>query len=266
MSGRPSIWLVGCGNMGGAMLNGWLASGINPDAIHVIDPNADALPSGVAYGATPPEGHSPDILVLAIKPQLLADVSPALPVTPSTMIVSILAGVEVETLSAALPGAAAYVRVMPNMPAAIGEGISAVYGPTLDAVGRDLVGGLIAPLGRVEWIEDEALFHGVTGVSGSGPAFVLRFVEALAAGGVAEGLSPDFALRLALETLAGSARLALSTGRSPHELVESVRSPNGTTHAGLNVMDASNFAEIVRQTVAATANRSRELADAARKA
>ena len=248
------------------MLNGWLASGIAPESVHVIDPNAGALPTGVAQGTSPPQGQSPDILVLAIKPQLLADVSPSLPVAPTTIVVSILAGVEVDTLSAALPGAAAYVRVMPNMPAAIGEGISAVYGPTLDAAGRGLVSGLIAPLGRVEWIEEEALFHGVTGVSGSGPAFVLRFAEALAAGGVAEGLSPDFALRLALETLAGSARLSLATGTPPHQLVESVRSPNGTTHAGLTVMDASDFAEIVRQTVAAAANRSRELADAARKA
>lgn len=262
----PSIWLVGCGNMGGAMLNGWLASGILPDAIQVIDPVARALPEGVKHGAAPPTGHAPDVLVLAIKPQMLADVGPSLRVSATTIIISILAGVEVETLSAVLPGAAGYVRVMPNMPAAIGEGISAVYGPMLDTAGMDLVGSLVSPLGRVEWIADEALFHGVTGVSGSGPAFVLRFAEALAAGGVAEGLSPDLALRLALETLAGSARLSLKAGTSPHDLVESVRSPNGTTHAGLTVLDTSDFADIVRRTVAATANRSRELADAARKA
>ena len=265
MTGRPSICLVGCGNMGGAMLNGWLASGVSPKSLYVVDPMASALPAGVGFGASPPAGQAPDVLVLAIKPQLLADVGPTLRVGAKTIVISILAGVEVDTLGGALPGAGDYVRVMPNMPAAIGEGISAVYGPTLDAAGKDVVSNLVAPLGRVEWIGDEALFHGVTGVSGSGPAFVLRFAEAMAAGGVGEGLSPDLALRLALETLAGSARLALETGKSPHDLAESVRSPNGTTHAGLNVMDGSDFAEIIRLTVSAAANRSRELADAARK-
>lgn len=266
MSAHPSICLVGCGNMGGAMLNGWLSSGTEPASVYVVDPMVRELPAGVRHGTTSPDGKSPDILVLAIKPQMLAEVGPTLRVGATTIVISILAGVEVETLSQVLPGAASYVRVMPNMAASIGEGVSAVYGPTLEILGKRLVEGLITPLGPVEWIADEALFHGVTGVSGSGPAFVLRFAEALAAGGAAEGLSPDFALRLALETLAGSARLALRTGKSPHELAESVRSPNGTTHAGLTVMDGSDFAEIVRQTVSATANRSRELAKASRKA
>lgn len=262
----PSIWLVGCGNMGGAMLNGWLASGIAPEAIHVIDPMAKGLPEGVAHGADVPADDAPDILVLAIKPQLLAEVGPKLRVGPQTTLLSVLAGVEVETLAAIIPGAGSYVRAMPNMAAAIGQGISAIFGPTLDADKRRQIEDLVAPLGVVEWIDDEALFHGVTGVSGSGPAFVLRFAQALAAGGVEEGLSPELALRLAMETLAGSARLALETGRAPQDLVESVRSPNGTTHAGLTVMDGSDFADVVRQTVAATARRSRELAEAARKA
>ena len=123
----------------------------------------------------------------------------------------------------------------------------------------------VAPLGRVDWVEDESLFHAVTGVSGSGPAFVLRFAEALAAAGVAEGLSPDLAQRLALETLAGTARLALQSDMSTSDLAETVRSPNGTTHAGLVVIDGSDFAEIVRQTIGAAATRSRELAAAAQK-
>ena len=261
-----SIWLVGCGNMGGAMLKGWLASGIAPANIHVIDPQAKRVPEGVALSGTSPIGSVPDVLVLAIKPQMLAEVGPSLPVTATTTVISILAGVEVAALEHALPGAGCYVRVMPNMPAAIGQGISAVFGNALDESRRDQVDRLVAPLGQVEWITDEALFHGVTGVSGSGPAFVLRFVEALAAGGVAEGLSPDLALRLALETVAGSAQLALETGEDPGKLVESVRSPNGTTHAGLVEMDQQGFSNIVRRTVAAAANRSRELAEAARNA
>ena len=262
----PSIWLVGCGNMGGAMLKGWLASGIAATDVLVIDPAARGLPDGVVSAPHAPDGRAPDTLVLAIKPQMLTEIGPTLTVLPSTTVMSILAGVEVRALSQTLPGAQAYVRVMPNMPAAIGEGVSVVFGPNLDGAGRARMEGLVAPLGHVEWVSDEALFHGVTGVSGSGPAYVLRFAEALAAGGIREWLPPELSLRLALETLAGSARLALASSASPGQLVESVRSPNGTTHAGLSVMDASDFATIVADTVSATANRSRELAAAARKA
>ncbi len=260
-----SIWLVGCGNMGGAMLQGWLASGVSAQSIHVIDPMAKSVPKGVRLSAEAPEGSAPDILVLAIKPQMLADVGPTLPVAATTIVISILAGVEITALATAMPGSGSFVRVMPNMPAAIGEGVSAVFGPSLDAEGRRRIDGLVAPLGRVEWVEDESLFHAVTGVSGSGPAFVLRFAEALIAAGIAEGLSPDLAQRLALETLAGTARLALQSHLGPGDLVETVRSPNGTTHAGLVVMDGSNFAEIVGQTIHAAATRSRELAAAAQK-
>ncbi len=261
----PSIWLVGCGNMGGAMLQGWLASGVHADTILVIDPLAKSAPAGVTLLAAPPADHVPDILVLAIKPQMLDDVGPTLPVSSTTTVVSILAGVEIASLASALPGAGAFVRVMPNMPAAIGEGVSAVFGPSLDAKGRKVIDALVAPLGRVEWVEEESLFHAVTGLSGSGPAFVLRFAEAMIAAGVAEGLSSDLAKRLALETLAGTARLAMQSDLSPCALVETVRSPNGTTHAGLVVMDGSDFAEIVGQTISAAATRSRELASAAQK-
>jgi pyrroline-5-carboxylate reductase len=261
----PSIWLVGCGNMGGAMLQGWLASGVAADTILVIDPAAKSTPVGVTLLAAPPADRVPDILVLAIKPQMLADVGPTLPVSSTTTVISILAGVEIASLASALPGAGAFVRVMPNMPAAIGEGVSAVFGPSLDAEGRKAMDALVAPLGRVEWVEDESLFHAVTGLSGSGPAFVLRFAEALIAAGVAEGLSPDLAKRLALETLAGTARLALQSDLSPGALVETVRSPNGTTHAGLVVMDGSDFAETVGKTISAAAKRSRGLALAAQK-
>jgi pyrroline-5-carboxylate reductase len=122
----------------------------------------------------------------------------------------------------------------------------------------------MTPLGHVEWVEDEDAFHAVTGVSGSGPAFVFRFIDALAKAGVLQGLSHPLALQLALETVAGSARLALSTGQAPSDLAEAVRSPNGTTHAGLTVLDASDLAELMAATVAAAAKRSRELANAAR--
>lgn len=263
MTAAPSIWLVGCGNMGGAMLRGWLAHGVHPDSILIIDPVAKNVPDGVRLVAAP-EGPAPDILVLAIKPQSLAHVALTLAVGPQTIVISILAGVETAVLAQRLPGARAYVRVMPNMPAAIGEGASAVFAPDLDAAGRAQVDQLVAPLGFATWVAEEDVFHAVTGVSGSGPAFVFRFIEALAAAGEAEGLSPALARQLALHTVAGSARLSLATDTAPAELAEAVRSPNGTTHAGLTVMDASDLRDLVRATVKATAQRSRELAEAAR--
>lgn len=265
MSG-PSIWLVGCGNMGGAMLKGWLASGVRPADILVIDPQAKGIPAGVSVADSPPEGVAPDVLVLAVKPQMLRTISAQITVGPATTVISILAGVETGALTIHLPGADAYVRVMPNMPAAIGEGVSAVFGPTLGEGGKRRITGLLAPLGEIEWLQDEDLFHAVTGVSGSGPAYVLRVAQAMADAGVAQGLSGDMALRLALHTLAGTARLALSTGASPHALAESVRSPNGTTHAGLTILDASDLSAVMADTIGATADRSRELAAEARKA
>ena len=263
MSAKAAIWLVGCGNMGGAMLRGWIDAGVDPQTILVIDPASPKLLAGVKLAAKA-QGPAPDILLLGIKPQMLAEVAPTLTIGPHTLVVSILAGVETKSLKTHLPGAAAYVRVMPNMPAAIGEGVSVIFGPTLDAAGKAQIDQLMTPLGHVEWVEDEDAFHAVTGVSGSGPAFVFRFIDALAKAGVLQGLSHPLALRLALETVAGSARLALSTGQAPSDLAEAVRSPNGTTHAGLTVLDASDLAELMAATVAAAAKRSRELADAAR--
>lgn len=261
----PSIWLVGCGNMGGAMLRGWLGAGIDPNAILVIDPMVTDLPTGVGHVARA-HGPSPDLLLLGIKPQMLDDVAPTLPIGPNTIVVSILAGVECSTLRQRLPGARGYARVMPNMPAAIGAGISAVFASEMGATDRALIEQLIAPLGQIEWIETEALFHAVTGVSGSGPAFVFRFIDALAAAGVAAGLDPALAMRLAVQTVSGSAQLVQAAGKSPQELAERVRSPNGTTHAGLMVMDGSDLNAVVCQTVQAAADRSRELAAAARQA
>lgn len=245
------------------MLRGWLANGMDPASILVIDPAARDVPSGVSCVEQAPTS-APKMLLLGIKPQMLEDVAPSLSIGPETLVVSILAGVEVATLAQHLPGAQAYARVMPNMPAAIGEGVSVLYAPTLDGTGRSRVEALVAPLGLVQWVEDESLFHAVTGVSGSGPAFVLRFAEALAKAGEAEGLSSTLSLTLALHTLAGSARLALATDRAPADLVETVRSPNGTTHAGLEILDHSDFSEIVRRTVKAAADRSRALAEGAK--
>lgn len=266
----PHIWLIGCGNMGGAMLGGWLASGFPPARLTVIDPalepGSHTLPIGVtALTAIPKDSPPPGIVVLAIKPQTLVEIAPKLSfyVTGQTDVISILAGVEVATLRSSFPDARGHVRVMPNMPAVIGQGVSVIFAP--DVPDRRRLAALFEPLGSVEWIEDEALFHAVTALSGSGPAFVFRFMSALVDGAVALGLPQGQALRLAIATVEGSAALVRSSGKPPEALTEQVRSPNGTTHAGLEVIDRdAALSKLVAQTLAAASNRSEELAAASR--
>jgi pyrroline-5-carboxylate reductase len=266
----PHVWLIGCGNMGGAMLGGWLASGFPPASLTVIDPALErgghTLPSGVtAFTTIPKDSPPPGIVVLAIKPQMLGEIAPQLApyVTRQTEVISILAGVEVATLRSHFPEASGHVRVMPNMPAVIGQGVTVIH--AADVRDRDRLAALFAPLGSVEWIEDEALFHAVTALSGSGPAFVFRFISALVDGAVALGLPQDQALRLAVATVEGSAALVGSSGKFPEVLTEQVRSPNGTTHAGLEVIDRdAALSRLIAETLSAAAKRSEALAAASR--
>lgn len=261
------VWLIGCGNMGSAMLNGWLHAGMSATQITVIDPARPVLAEGVRVLEAIPAGEPPPALVLlAIKPQLLAQVAaqlaPAL--GEKTLLLSILAGVEIQTLARALPVPSNIVRVMPNTPASIGKGMSVAFAPTCDEATRALINALLTPLGAVEWVDDESLFHAVTALSGSGPAFVFRFIDALAKGGAALGLSPEQALRLAITTVEGSAALAGQSVEPPETLAARVTSPNGTTAAGLAVLDADGaFLNTLSKTLAAAEQRSRELAAAA---
>ncbi len=259
MSG--ACWLIGAGNMGGAMLRGWIASGLPPEGFTVVDPGGPALPDGVTFSREVPAGE-PRTVLLAIKPQMLAQVAPRLAksIGNGTTLLSILAGVETETLRARFPDAGSIVRVMPNTPAAIRKGVLALYGAE-DAA----VTALMARLGHVEWIADEALFDAVTALSGSGPAFLYRFIDALAAGGAKLGLPADLALRLAVATVEGSALLAAGSGEAPGALADRVASPGGSTREGLNVLDASGALDmLVAQTLAAATRRNVELAQAAR--
>lgn len=262
------VWLIGCGNMGGAMLRGWLASGLAAQDVTVIDPALPRLPEGVNVLPAVPVGAAPPVLLLlAIKPQMLGDVAPlvAPALSAGTLVMSILAGVEVANLRQALPAAGEIIRVMPNTPASIGKGISVVFAPGASQAMRASIDALLTPLGAVEWIGNEDLFHAVTALSGSGPAFVFRFVEALAKGGTALGLSADQALRLAIATVEGAAALAGQADEAPATLAARVTSPNGTTAAGLAVLDdGAAFQAIITATLAAAAKRSEELAAAAR--
>ncbi|WP_093317439.1 pyrroline-5-carboxylate reductase [Sphingomonas jatrophae] len=258
------LWLVGAGNMGGAMLRGWLAAGLDPATVTVIDPQAGNLPGGiVALPAPPPDGAQPATLVLAVKPQLLDAVTPALApiVAPETVLVSILAGVEIASLRRRF-ASRAVARVMPNTPVAVGKGVMAVHGVD---VRRDAVAALLAPLGLVEWIEDEALFDAVTALSGCGPAFLFRFVDAMAKAGAALGLPADQAARLALATVDGAAALAVQADEPPAVLADRVASPGGSTREGMNRLDRDgDLDRLLAETLAAAARRNAEMAAAAR--
>jgi pyrroline-5-carboxylate reductase len=262
------LWLVGAGNMGGAMLRGWISARVDPAQIVVIDHGTLPLPDGVVRYAVPPQGRpTPATLVLAIKPQQIDVIAPALAplVGAETLLVSILAGVEIASLRARFPTPSAVVRVMPNMPVSIGRGVMALHGNGLDAAGCGTAAALMAPLGVVEWIADESLFDAVTALSGCGPAFLFRFVDALAHAGAALGLPADQAARLALATVEGSALLAAASDETPAAIADRVASPGGSTREGLNVLDrADGIAALMERTLAASARRNAEMAAAAR--
>ncbi len=256
LAGLGSVWLLGCGNMGGALLRRWLAGGLTDVA--VIDPNPRALPDGIAASAEPSEGEGPDILVVAVKPQLLgAAAGPvAARLKPDTLIVSVMAGVGVAAVSAAF-GGRAVVRTMPNTPARIGAGVTALFGDT----GRAPAEVLMAAAGSCVWLADEAQFDAVTAVSGSGPAYVFAFIEALAAAGRAAGLPGGLADELAMRTVSGAGALAALGDATPEQLRVAVTSPGGTTAAGLGVLIPA-LAPLIEETVAAAARRSHELGQA----
>ena len=265
MNNFDKILLIGCGNMGGAMLAGWLAAGLAPSRFAVVDPFLAQAPGGVELLRELPQ-RSFDAILLGVKPQMLGEVAPQLTrlAGAETVLLSILAGVELDSLAARFPAARGLVRIMPNLAAAIGKSPIALAARGLDEAGNAAVTALMAPLGTPEWI-DERLFDAVTALAGSGPAFVYRFIEALAAGATALGLQADQAERLALATVEGAGALASSSPDSPGELARRVTSPGGTTEAGLQALDAdAAFAGLVAATLKAAALRSAELAAAAR--
>lgn len=264
------LWLVGAGNMGGAMLRGWLAAGVDPALVTVIDPATKDLPAGVlALPAPPPDGAAPAVLVLAVKPQLLDAVAPGIApaLAAETVLLSILAGVEIASLRQRFAAPRGIVRVMPNTPVAIGKGVMALHGDGLSADQAALAERLTAPLGLVEWIAREDQFDAVTALSGCGPAFLFRFIDAMAQAGAALGLPADQAARLATATVEGAALLAAAADESPAQLADRVASPGGSTREGLNILDQDGaIRELLARTLAAAARRNAEMAAAARDA
>ncbi len=260
-----SILLIGCGNMGGAMLAGWLAAGMVPARFSVVDPFLEQVPPGVELLRELPERRF-DAILLGVKPQLLGEVAPQIArlAGGETILLSILAGAELASLAARFPAAGGVVRIMPNLAAAIGKSPIALAGQGLDETQTAAVTALMAPLGTPEWL-DEAQFDAVTALAGSGPAFVYRFIDALAQGGAALGLPAAQAQRLALAMVEGAGALASASAHAPAELARRVASPGGTTEAGLQVLDADGaLARLVSATLKAAADRSAEMAKAAR--
>lgn len=261
-----AILIAGCGNMGGAMLAGWLAAGSPPSRFTVLDPVLAQAPEGVRLVREVPQGPF-DAIVLGVKPQVLADVAPGIaPLAGgATLLLSMLAGVELATLAAHFPQAQGHVRIMPNLAAAIGKSPVALSAAGIDEAARAALESLMRPLGTVEWLAAEGLMDLVTALAGSGPAFVYRFIDAMAAGAAALGMPADQAGRLALATVEGAAMLASASPLDPAELARRVTSPGGTTAAGLAVLDAdAALFALVEQTLRAARDRGAELAAAAR--
>lgn len=266
MAMLDKILIVGCGNMGGAMLAGWLAGGIAAERFTVVDPLLGEAPGGVELLRELPDARF-DAILLGVKPQLLGDVAPRLTALAGagTVLLSILAGVELASLAVRFPAAKGLVRIMPNLAAAIGKSPIALFSQGLDDDGKASVTALMQPLGQPEWLADEAQFDLVTALAGSGPAFVYRFIDSLAAGAAALGLDRAQADRLALATVEGAAALAAASPHGPGELARRVASPGGTTEAGLKVLDAdAAMLRLAEATLKAAADRSAEMAAAAR--
>ena len=260
------LWLVGCGHMAGAMLSRWLAVGtLAAGDVFVVNRAGRALPDGVRQGRDFPEGPLPDAVLLAVKPQQIDEAAArhAARFAGAPMLVSILAGVEPGALAARF-SVGAIVRAMPNLPVALGKGVVALHAERVNELARADVARLMAPLGLVEWVAPE-LFNAVTALAGSGPAFLYRVIDALAEGGVALGLEPAQALRLARATVEGAAMVAARTDAAPAALADQVASPGGSTRKGLDVLDHEGaLARLIAATLAASAARNAELAEAAR--
>jgi pyrroline-5-carboxylate reductase len=261
-----TILLVGCGNMAGAMLEGWLAGGLDPARFTVVEPSDKALPPGVERLRELPETGAFDAILLGVKPQMLGDVAPGVArlAGTGTTILSLLAGVELDTLAERFPRAAAHVRVMPNLAVSLGKAPIGLAGRGLDDRGRAALVELLRPLGAPEWV-GEAEFDLVTALAGSGPAFVYRFIDALAAAAAGLGLPREQADRLALAMVEGSAALAAASADTPARLADRVASKGGMTREGLDVLDADGaLVGLLEQTLRAARDRGAELAAAAR--
>lgn len=255
--------LLGCGKMGSAMLAGWLDRGLPADRVWVLEP----VPSlwlretGAHINQDLPE--APAVVLVAVKPQMMGEALPSISALGGgeTVFVSVAAGTSLASFEAAFGATTPIVRAMPNTPAAIGRGITALCANAAGRGALEEAAVLLSAVGDVVLLEDESQMDAVTGVSGSGPAYVFLLIETLAAGGVAQGLPEELAMQLARATVAGAGALAMQSDDDPAQLRINVTSPNGTTQAALEVLmdEKSGFPRLLPRAVAAATERSREL-------
>jgi pyrroline-5-carboxylate reductase len=263
---RRGLVLLGCGKMGSAMLAGWLDRGIPPSAVHVIDPKpSDWLKgTGVAINEALPD--NPAIALIAVKPQMMGDALPTLKAlgNGTTLFLSVAAGTLIRSFESAFGSETPIIRAMPNTPAAVGRGITAIIGNArASGADLDLAEALLSAVGQVVRLDSEAQMDAVTAVSGSGPAYVFHLIETMAAAGEKQGLSADLAMALARATVSGAGQLAEASGEDPAKLRINVTSPGGTTQAALEVLmdEKTGFPALLDRAIAAAANRSKELSD-----
>jgi pyrroline-5-carboxylate reductase len=267
----PTVAVIGGGHMARALIGGWLANGLPPARLRVADPFADAraaverdFPGVRAFERNEDACAGAGVWIFAVKPQMLGDVArglAALAANAPPLAISVAAGIRGADLQRWLGPRVPVVRTMPNRPALLGAGATALYaGPGVDASQRALAARLLDAVGTTVWVDDESAMDAVTAVSGSGPAYFFLLIELLEAAARAEGLSDEVARRLAIETAYGAARMARESTDDPATLRAQVTSKGGTTAAALAVMEAAGLRDIVRRAVGAASARSRELA------
>lgn len=259
--------LLGCGKMGSALLQGWLDGGLAQDSVWVMDPYPSDWVKGLQglhLNTDLPE--DPAIVVIAVKPQMMDDALPQLkPLgNGTTLFVTIAAGTPIRAYERVLGAQTPFVRAMPNTPAAIGQGMTALIGNAVASQDQlNTADGLLSAVGHTIFLDDEGQMDAVTGLSGSGPAYVFHLIETLAAAGEDQGLPADMAMRLATATVAGAGALAQAAAETPSELRVNVTSPGGTTAAALEVLmhEETGFPSLLNKAVRAATDRSKELGE-----
>ena len=260
-------WFVGCGNMGGAILDGWRTGGVDLSPVTVIRPSGTPVEGTRVVTSIKEAGSPPKLAVLAFKPQKLDEIASDLRryLSANTTVVSILAGVEAESLRQRFPGVGAIVRAMPNLPVAVRRGVTGLYTPDADGKTQGELNNLFSALGFAMWMADESKLAALGSVAGAGPAYAARFIAALGKAGVRRGLTEETANTLALETVLGTAWMAATRGESMDSVAKRVASPKGTTEAGLAVLDHDHVLDqLVALTIDAAGRRGAELAEQAK--
>ncbi len=260
------ILLIGCGNMTGAMLEGWLAAGLPRENFTVVTPTRESVPGDVELLREVPKGRHFDVVLLGFKPYMLGDIAPTLQgVTGAgTAVLSVLAGVQLDTLRKHFPEAGAVVRVMPNLACAMGKSPVALAEEGFDEAGRDALFAFHQHLGTPAWVGEDK-FDLVTALAGSGPAFVYRFIDALGAAAVRLGLPEEQARELAVAMTEGAAALASASEHPPGKLADMVASPGGVTRKGMDVLDDGEaLTQLVTKCLRAARDRSIEMSREAR--